>query len=198
MLADQLYNEKEILLKIAKGDAPAFGQLFDHWSRHVYTLGLRLTKNHTFAEDLTQDIFTQLWVNRDKLAGVYHFKGYLNTVSKNLIRNFLNSKVWTVQNETLLLDYFKETITSAHEHLEFKEVDSAIREAIDQLPPQLQKVFKLSRLEGLSHEEIARELQLSKASVKSYIVRALILVREYLAKNYPLLLHVIALLLSKK
>jgi RNA polymerase sigma-70 factor (ECF subfamily) len=51
----------------------------------------------------------------------------------------------------------------------------------------MQQVFRLSRLEGLTHDQIAQKMQISKATSQSYIVRALVLIRKHLAENnYPL------------
>lgn len=194
----KLYNEKLLLQKIAEGDASAYAQIFDFYSKHVYFLSLKFTKDPAMAEDLTQEIFTRLWVNREKLTGVLNFKAYLNTVSKNLLRNYLRKKVLSPENETLLAGYFLESTNSAQDQMEFKELESALQAAIAQLPKTLRKVFTMSRVEGLSHEEIANKLGISKISVKSYIFRSLVIIREHLGRHHPLLLHVLLIYMGVK
>ena len=194
----RLYNEQQLLQQIAAGDAAAYTRIFDFYSKHVYYLSLKFTKDPVMAEDLTQEIFTRLWVNREKLATVQHFKAFLNTVSKNLLRNYLRKKVLSPENATFLAGYFRESAASAQDKLEFKELESALDEAVAQLPAQLHKVFTLSRVEGLSHDEIAARLGLSKISVKSYIFRSLVMIREYLGRKHPLLLHVLLVYIGTK
>lgn len=192
------YNEPFLLQQIAAGNATAFTAIFDRYSRHVYHLSLKFTKDPVMAEDLTQEIFTRLWVNREKLPEVRDFKAFLNTVSRNLLRNYLRKKVFSPENESFLAGYFNESSGSALDQLEFKELQSALREAVDQLPDQLRKVFTMSRVEGLTHEEIATRMGLSRISVKSYIFRSLVIIREYLGRQHPLLLHVLLVYLGLK
>ncbi|MGN6418011.1 MAG: RNA polymerase sigma factor [Pseudobacter sp.] len=194
----KLYNEKQLLLQIAAGDAAAYANIFDFYSKHVYVLSLKFTKDPAMAEDLTQEIFTRLWVNRQKLAEVHNFKAFLNTVSRNLLRNYLRKKVLSPENETYLAGYFRESSANAQDRLEFKELEAALNQAIGTLPEQLKKVFTLSRVEGLSHEEIANRLGISRISVKSYIFRALLIIREHLGRRHPFLLHVLLVFLGSK
>lgn len=194
----KLYNEKQLLQQIAAGDAAAYATIFDFYSKHVYFLSLKFTKDPAMAEDLTQEIFTRLWVNREKLPEVLNFKAFLNTVSKNLLRNYLRRKVLSPENEAFLAGYFRESSANAQDRLEFKELEAALNQAIGTLPEQLKKVFTLSRVEGLSHDEIASRLGISKISVKSYIFRALLIIREQLGRKHPLLLHVLLVFMGSK
>ncbi|MBC8033050.1 MAG: sigma-70 family RNA polymerase sigma factor [Chitinophagaceae bacterium] len=162
--------------------------VFNYYSKHVYTIALQFTKDDELAYDLTQEIFTRLWVYRGKLSDVHHFKGYLNTVSKNLIRNFLNQRVFTTSNIEYLEAFFAETAGSPQDFLEQKELQGILDEAVNHLPAQQKKAFLLSRSKGLSHEEIARLMNISVITSQSYIVRALKFLRIYLAERRHLIL----------
>jgi RNA polymerase sigma-70 factor (ECF subfamily) len=76
------------------------------------------------------------------------------------------------------------------EYLRYKELQSTIQEGISQLPPQQQRAFKLSREEGLSHDQISQLMGVSKKTVKDYIVRSIAFLRPYL-KHYSGLLILI-------
>ncbi len=67
---------------------------------------------------------------------------------------------------------------------QYKETYALILKAVDKLPPRQREVFTMSRLEHLSHEQIAAKLNISKAAVNWHIVQALNTLRTYLA-NYP-------------
>jgi len=75
--------------------------------------------------------------------------------------------------------------------MEFKELQRALQEAVDHLPPQLNRSFVLSRLAGMSHAEIARQMKLSPLTVKSHIARALTFIRAYLEQHHAKLLVLI-------
>lgn len=190
------YTEPELLLRISQGDPGAFRQLFTAYSRQVYTLCLRLTKDAEQAKDLTQEIFARLWTRRERLQGVTHFKGYLTTMALNLVRNYLQKKVLDISNEDYLLSYLKENALEPDREMEFKELQNALQEAVDHLPPQLNRSFVLSRMAGMSHSEIASQMHLSPLTVKSHIARALTFIRAYLEQHHPTLVTMILLYVS--
>ena len=191
-------NEPELLLRISQGDAWAFRQIFNAYSRQVYGLCIKLTKDVEQAKDLTQEIFARLWVKREQLGGVHHFRGFLSTVALNLIRNQLRRKVLDLTNEAFLMNYFEESAPTPDKVMELKEFQCMIQEAVDHLPPQLNRSFVLSRMAGMSHAEIARQMELSPLTVKSHIARALTFIREYLEQHSAGALTVLTLAMLKK
>ncbi|MHA4812046.1 RNA polymerase sigma factor [Flavitalea flava] len=190
------YSEHELLLLLADGDRLAFRQLFDcHWGL-VYGVGLRLTKSPELSKDLVQDIFLKLWDNRIKLSGINNFKGYLYKMASNLAHDQLRSAVFRESNKDFLANYFSYNESSPHEMLEKKELGEVVNAAINSLPPKLLQVFSLNRFEGLSHDEIARRLDISPLSSKTYMVRALMSLRTQLSKNADKLMIITILLFS--
>lgn len=181
-------TEPELLQRIAQGDPHAFRQIFTTYSRQVYTLCLKLTKDSEQARDLTQEIFARLWTRREKLGAVYHFSGFLSTVALNLVRNHLQKKVLSPANEEYLVTWFRESAPTPDKIVEIKELQRALQEAVDHLPPQLNRSFVLSRMAGMSHAEIARQMKLSPLTVKSHIARALTFIRAYLEEHHATVL----------
>jgi RNA polymerase sigma-70 factor (family 1) len=190
-------TESELLLRISQGDPVAFRQIFTDYSRQVYTLCIRITKDAEQAKDLTQEIFARLWTRREKLSGVYHFKGFLTTMALNLIRNHLQKKVLGAANEDYLVGYFAESALVPGEAMELKELQHMLQEAVDHLPPQLNRSFVLSRMAGMSHAEIAQQMKLSPLTVKSHIARALKFIRVYLEEHHVNLLTIMWLTISR-
>lgn len=186
-------TESNLLLRISQGDPTAFRQIFTAWSRQVYSLCVRITKDPEQARDLTQEIFVRLWTRREKLSAVHNFKGFLTTMALNLIRNYLQKKVLDPANEEYLVGYFKEDASGPDKMMEFKELQHLLQEAVDHLPSQLNHSFVLSRMAGMSHAEIAREMKLSPLTVKSHIARALKFIRVYLEEHHVTLLAMICL-----
>jgi RNA polymerase sigma-70 factor (ECF subfamily) len=175
---ESLHNEKELLQRLAAGDKQAYQQLFEHYWEQVYGTGLRLTKSPEQAKDLAQDIFLKLWDNREKLSPIKDLRSYLFIISRNLIHDHLRTRVFRDSNRDFLIQYFTYHETSPQDQLEQKQLGEALYEAIERLPPKLQQVFKLSRIEGLSHEEIAQRLHITPLSSKTYMVRALMALRK--------------------
>ncbi len=183
MAQEHVHNEQELLLLVAKGDKQAYRQLFDQYWDQVYGAGLHLTKSPEQAKDLAQDIFLKLWDIRVKLPSIKNFGGYLYTVTRNSVHDYLRTNVFRESNQEFLLNYFAYSEVSPQEQLEQKQLGGMLDEAIRNLPPQLYQVFTLGRLEGLSHEEIGKRLQISPLSSKTYMTRALMALRKYLGEK---------------
>ena len=178
----QPYNEQELLLRIASGDQKAYQEVFGRYWGKVYAIGLRLSKSPELAKDLAQETFLKIWNNREKLPAVTNFSAFLFTVARHLAIDHLRKKVFTTNNEDYLVDYFSDDAITPHEKAEYKELEKLLNSAINNLPAQLQQVFRLSRFEGLSHAEIALRMNITRVTSKSYMVRALYSIRKYLSQ----------------
>ncbi|MGN6292932.1 MAG: RNA polymerase sigma factor [Chitinophagaceae bacterium] len=176
------YNEAHLIQRLAAGEQAAFRQVFEQYWDQVYAVGLKISKSPELAKDLAQETFMKLWHQRAQLKEVTNFRAYLNVVSRNLAIDHLRKKVFTADNEDYLLNYFHEGTAMLTGDAEYKELEQILSEAVNQLPPQMQQVFRLSRFEGLSHAEIAARMNITLVTSKSYMVRALAAIRKHLSR----------------
>ncbi len=91
--------EKEILLRVSKGDEQAFHQLYNLYNKKIFSIAWKLTGIESAAEDVVQDVFIKLWLHREKLSGINYFTAYLNTITRNHIFNSLRK----IAHEDILL-----------------------------------------------------------------------------------------------
>ena len=161
----------------------AYQQLFDLYWDQVYGIGLRLTKTPEQAKDLAQDIFLKLWDSRTKLTEVRDFRSYLFVITRNLIHDQVRTKIFHESNREFLTKYFAYNESSPQELLEQKELGEALDAAIRKLPSRLRQVLNLRRMEGLSHVEIAKRLNITTISSKTYMVRALMALRKEIMRD---------------
>jgi len=188
------YDEKSLLSSIASGDQKAFTKLVDLYWNKVYSHALAYAKSSPRAQEITQDVFLKVWNKREALVEILDFKNYLFILGRNQIISSLRKKLVEftgtdpveTPEETLLPD----------QQLEYKEAYETIMEAIEKLPPVRRNVFKMSRLEGLSYEEIAERLNISKNTVKEHIVLGLNFLRTYVHTHGDLLVIFLFALLS--
>jgi RNA polymerase sigma-70 factor (ECF subfamily) len=185
---ESLHNEPELLQRLAEGDVTAYRAVYEFYWAQVYGTALHLTKSPEQAKDLAQDIFLKLWTSRERLAGVKALGNYLFIISRNAVWDYLRTQVFRESNRGYLEQYMAYTQASPQDIAEQKELDGAALAAIDRLPPKLRQVFRLSRVEGLTHEEIAQRMNITPLSSKTYMVRALAFLREELGRNAPKLL----------
>lgn len=173
----------QLLIALAEGKEQAYKQLFQQYWSHIYGVVLSLVKSREQAEDISQEIFTKLYHNRQQLKGVQDLQSYLFIIARNTSIDFLRKKVLTTANLETLIGYFQDPQPLPDGLLEYKELDQKLKDAIAQLPAQVREVFIKSRVEGLSHEEIAKELGISVFSSKTYVVRALQRIRKFMESH---------------
>lgn len=183
-----MYSEQELLQQVAAGNEAAYRQIFEQYWAKIYSITLLFAKVPELAEDVTQDVFASVWVKRGLLPEVRDFRSYLYTVAKNQIFNKLRTRIFTGDFNSYLQEYFADDSADPATRLEFKEANGIIEAAISHLTPQQQKVFRLSRFQGLTHAQIAAETGLSPRTVKNYMVSAIVSLREYLQQHSDLVL----------
>lgn len=171
MINKALDNEQQLIAGIAVGDQGAFTLVVDAYWKKVYNHALAYTQSPVVAEEITQDVFLKVWMKRALLLQVNDFKNYLFILSRNQIVSALRKNL-TKTHDIGVLE-FPETALPPDKQLQYKETYSKILEIIEALPPARRKIFKMSRLDGLSYDEIAKALNLSKNTVKRQIVIAL-------------------------
>lgn len=175
-----LHNEKELIRLIAGDDEIAFRELFERYSDNIYGVAMAYTKSADAAEEIVQDVFVKIWMNRNKLLQVERFNDYLFIVARNYILNYLRNNKKNKQFTTQLFDHFGEhTITPEDEFL-VKESQKLIEQAVAALPPQQQMVYELRRRQDLSLEDIASQMNISRNTARNHLNQALKQIKEYL------------------
>jgi RNA polymerase sigma-70 factor (ECF subfamily) len=189
------YQETQLLSRIAAGDECAFRSLFDLYKGRVTVYALRLSKSRYVAEEIVQEIFLKLWTNREQLTEVQNIGTYIYVMAKNRTLDHLKK----IANEDRLFNEVWHTISEQGEptgHLYAKDNMRLIEKAIGQLSPQKQKIFYLSRFEGLSHHQIAEQCALSKNTVKNHLVKTLRHIKFFLKQHNVTLLIPFLILFS--
>lgn len=186
-------RERELLELIANGNEKAFKCLFDNYHLKLGGYIFRLTNSYQLSQEIVQDSFLKIWNDRQSLSNVNNFNAYLFTVARNYTLNVLKQiarermrkKAWEQDQEN-------ELIVLAEELASYKEFAAAMLQAVDQLPPRQKSVFQLSRNKGMSHEQIATQLNVSLETVKKHMVLALKSIRNYI-NTYSISLLIIFL-----
>jgi RNA polymerase sigma-70 factor (family 1) len=192
------YNEPELLRLTAQGDESAFKSLFDQYWDHIYSVAFHLTKSVPLAEDLVQEIFLKIWIKRKELNGIEQFDNYLFIVARNHIYEALKKEQRESRLRQPLLDWFEQQLATPEQQLLLKESTELIGQAIARLTPQQQAIWKMTRELGMSHEQVARELNLSRNTVRNHLVNSLKTMREWLDDHASPLVLIVCLLQTLK
>ncbi|MBO9732108.1 MAG: RNA polymerase sigma-70 factor [Chitinophaga sp.] len=174
------YNEKEFLDAIAGGDEQAYAQLYRHYWNEVYSLALSFLKSPALAEDTLQEVFVKLWLKRESIHEWKDFRAYFMTMVRHEIINTMRQG----KRQLLIRDLHAgvDAVEAAPPEalLHSKETIALLQNAVNTLPVKQREVFLLSRTNGLTHDQIAAQMQLSKKTVANLITLALNQIREYL------------------
>jgi RNA polymerase sigma factor (sigma-70 family) len=174
-------NESALLLRVAAGNELAYTQLVEnHWNK-VLQHALSFVKSYTIAQELTQDVFIQIWEKRSKLAEVNSFDNYLFIVSRNLIISHIRKKL--TETTSLKGEKLQELFLKPDEQYEFKELLKIINDGAALLPEPRRSVFLLSRMEGRDADYISKELGIATRTVRWHLVQALNFLRNHLFKH---------------
>jgi RNA polymerase sigma-70 factor (family 1) len=172
------YDEQQVLQQLARGDERAFRQIYDRYWKSIYAAANRFLKSPELSKDIVQEVFSTLWAKRTEFTEVQHLRGYLITMSRNLTYKQLKkiASEWKVNSEYVLsLEQLDNTV----EHpMRAQQYDGLLRDVVDRLPPQQKQVYILSRTEGLSHEIIAQQLNITRGTVKNHMMAALNFIRQ--------------------
>lgn len=185
MAQKSTYDDQQLLLRLAAGDQQAFEQLFcRHWDR-VYSASLLMTRSPALADDIAQDVFLEVWKHRDRMSEVANFAGFLHgTVKFMVLKKLRRVKVEEAYRQYLSHRIKTNLSTSQTEaSFSFKQLQKSLQQGIARLPPQQRLAFRLSREEGLSHDQISEVMGVNKKTVKDYIVRAIAYLRPYLERH---------------
>ena len=165
------------ITEIKKGSREAFYTVFHEYNAKLYQYIYRCTRNAWYAEETVQLSFIRLWEKREGLSDDYSLSTQLFRIAKSTLIDL--SRKEKLRDTRELSDTFVSGPTES-ERLLYKEQLEKALSAIEELPDQSKKVFRLSRLEDLSHKEIGARLSISPKTVESHITRAL----RHLRKNF--------------
>ncbi|NEW83887.1 MAG: RNA polymerase sigma-70 factor [Mariniphaga sp.] len=166
-------NIAEIIRRLKKDDKSAVDELFSYYYPRLYHFSKSILKIENDIDDILQEVFVKIWLNRQKIGNVETFHSYIFTITKNEVLNLIrsNMKDHTFKDELYLRSVAEEYQTQ--NQLEYDEIKSGIDHIVSSLTEKRQQVFLLSRTEGLSNKEIAQQLNISEKTVEDHITHAI-------------------------
>jgi RNA polymerase sigma-70 factor (ECF subfamily) len=175
----------QLARRIAGGDMDAFEEFYQRYQRRVYTLCLRMMRNQTEAEDLTQEIFLHVYKKIGSFRGESSMMTWLHRVTVNQVLMHLRKSGVRREKTTEDGEVPEPKANSAPVPGQMMALDRlALDKAIAQLPPGYRAVFILHDIEGYEHTEIARMLGSCVGTSKSQLHKARKKLRELLKHDF--------------
>lgn len=166
--------DTELWEEVANGSSAAFSLLFDRYWSIIYKTVFSYIKDGAQSEEITHDIFLNLWRGRHTLI-IQSFPAYLRAAARYHVYRFMKSA------KTSPIDYIDdweaisapEVTNAGDEKIAVAELETDMDGLLAALPPRCREIFLLSRKENLSNDEIAGRLGISRRSVENQITLAL-------------------------
>jgi RNA polymerase sigma-70 factor (family 1) len=181
-----------LVTRIQNNDKDAFKSLYNRYSKKIYFFSIKYLGNSVEAEELVQSVFINVWENRGSLDATNSVKSYIYKAAVNYIYNYLKKKAIRARFSESEISKGEIHSDITYEQVFFHDLERSVNSILENLPSQQQKIFQLSRYEGLTHKEIAKKLGLSVRTVENQMYRALKKIKDLLKGGLFLVLMLIS------
>ena len=173
-------TDETLLQNLIQGDSRAFDALYTRYVPRVEAFACCMLKDRSEAEDLAHDLFLKLWESRESLQQVRSVRNYPFRMTKNAVFDrFEHKAVDARYRQSAAPKDLREIVSNdLVEQIDRQELLLLIDMAIEKMPPQRRNVFRMSRFEGVSYQEIALRLGISQKTVEYHIHEALAELRK--------------------
>jgi RNA polymerase sigma-70 factor, ECF subfamily len=176
-------SDNVLAIMIRNDNKDAFRILYDRYNKKLYYFSLRYLNDYEEAEELVQSVFISIWEHRKSLDESMSVKNYIYRSAVNYIYNHLKKKAVHARFVEAELQKGELQTDQTYDQVCCNDLESSINSIVEALPSQQQKIFRLSRIEGLSYEEIAKSLDLSVRTVENQIYRALKIIKSKMKED---------------
>jgi RNA polymerase sigma-70 factor (ECF subfamily) len=175
-------NEKSLLQKIKQSDRNAFQQIFTKYHPILFRYIYYRIKNYSLAQDIVQETFLKVWLNRESLKPRLAFFPYIVKISSNLVKDHYKHEQVRSKYKNSIPIIENSMNDDPDAALDFNLLEQQINTTVNNnLPEKCRTIFILSRVEGKSNQEIADLLNISKKTVENQLYHALKVLRTKLA-----------------
>ncbi|MBE7170151.1 MAG: RNA polymerase sigma-70 factor [Williamsia sp.] len=181
-------DEKELLDLLNQGESRAFTEIYNRYWKKLFTLAANKLDNLAEAEELVQDIFTELWNRRGELAITTSLASYLAVAAKYKVIDLLAKKARHRKYQQHAATNQPTADSPTLQWLDCQELKERMYNSVARLPEKCRLVFELSRHKGYSQKQIASRLGISEKTVEAHLGKALRTLRTSLSSFFALLL----------
>jgi RNA polymerase sigma-70 factor (ECF subfamily) len=174
-------KEDFLTYQFKAGSVDAFKSIFNQYYKPLCSFARKYVFDLAVAEDIIQELFVKFWEQRNEIQLKTSAKSYLFQSARNECLNYLKHQHVKEKYKTHVS--IVSTDSFFHDSLEEEEINQLVYRTIQSLPSRRKQIFEMSRFEGKSIEEIARELSISRNTIKNQLVKALKQIRQVLEKN---------------
>jgi RNA polymerase sigma-70 factor (ECF subfamily) len=177
-------NEKDLIIKLKQSSQKAFDEIYRLYAARLYAYCYQYTKSREDTEEIVQDVFTRLWINRMSVVQEETVSSLLFTIAKNQLINIYRQRL----NSPVFEEYInccnqeKFSIEDTRQKIEYDDFCRQLNKLVKRLPETQRKVFDCCIIQQLSNKETAEKLSLKEQTIKNQLSSALKILRNELGK----------------
>ena len=171
---------------LRRKDKVVFDYIFNYYYSSLCAFSMNYLNDRNAGEDLVQDFFVSLWIESPNLQILSSLKSYLFASVKNRCLDFLKHQKVSEKYRAYILFSAESGDNTADHYFAESELRQAIQKSLEKLSPRGREIFELSRLKGLSNQEISEQLKISKRTVELQVSNSLKILRKELIEYLPL------------
>ena len=174
--------EKEIVEEMKTGMASAFDNLYRAYSHKLYSFAFTFLKSREDAEEVVQDTYFKIWEKRSSIDSSQSFKSFLFSIGYHSTIDLLRLKLKERKFREMVLEKATSNF-NLEESIEFGDLLEHVNHIVEELPSRKLEIYKLSRIDHLSYNEIAEKLNISVKTVENGINFSMKFIRGRLGKD---------------
>lgn len=175
--------EPDFCRRLLDGDELAFRELFDRYHRKIYQFAFNFLKDKAQSEEIVQLTFLNFWLSRSAIDPDRPITPYLFTIARRAVTDAWRRVAASSRFRDQVLQHMEAVSNETEERIFSDELECITRDALKKLSEQQHQIFTMSRQEGLSYEEIAERLHISKHTVKYHLVNALKILKAHFHRH---------------
>jgi RNA polymerase sigma-70 factor (family 1) len=176
MKAYDQYTDQELLELLCSGDQVAYTEIYHRYKFILHQHAWNKVRNKEEAQDILQEVFTNLWLKRGTINISSNLSGYLYSAVRNrVLDHFSHSEVKLKYIHNIKPDLTQDVPTD--HRVRENQLKALIEKEIAELPPRMREVFEMSRKQHMTYKEIAEKLGTSEETVKKQVSGALKVLR---------------------
>lgn len=177
------FEERRLLISVSNGDEQAFRKLYDAYFNRLSVYVFKFNKSEEATSEIIQDIFLKLWTTRSTITEIDSLQAYLFSSARNRSIDYLRKLARETNLIKMISVQLNDEKNNIEERLNLADLQLLIGQALEELSEQKKQIFKLSKLDGMSHDEIAEMMNLSKSTVKNHLSETLKHLRKHLSQR---------------
>lgn len=186
--------EGELVSLLRAGQEPALAELFRRFEARLYAYALKFTRQQELAEEILQDVFVSLWEYRAEIDTSLPLGALLYRMTRNKILNVLRQETRLARQRKTYSFSMEVSRDLTEERVVLNDYHRIMDKAIENLPTQRRSIFKMNHLDGMSYDEIAETLGISRNTVRNQMIKSMKYVRDFLSANVDLNINMIVVL----